>query len=182
MCTVMHIPPDIAFWLQRNLAIICEDDVSIAYVSSGVIASIPDRTEARWQLSVDMLYRLIKCELISVLNFADCTDIPSFFSEIQSHGPDFDDQGAYVWMAIQIYGTDKLEVLMKSHLRGTVAGLGRLEPCFHQRARTSFCGQRRAVVGEAAAADHACWRRERTSGLIPLLAPTALSTGRRSSR
>ncbi len=130
MCTVMHIPPDIAFWLQRNLAIICEDDVSIAYVSSGVIASIPDRTEARWQLSVDMLYRLIKCELISVLNFADCTDIPSFFSEIQSHGPDFDDQGAYVWMAIQIYGTDKLEVLMKSHFGELSRAWDALNPVF----------------------------------------------------
>lgn len=126
----MHIPPDIALWLQRNLVILCEDDVSLAYVSSGVIASIPDRTETRWQLSVDTIYRLIKCELISVLNFADCTDIPSFFSEIQSHGPDFDDQGAYAWMAMQICGTDKLEVLMKGHFGELSQAWDALNPAF----------------------------------------------------
>ena len=111
----MHIPSDIALWLQRNLSVLCEDDLSLAYVSSGIIASVPDRTEARWQLSVDMLYRLINCELISVLNFEGCTDIPSFLNEIRSHGPDFDNQGALAWMAMQVYGTDNLEVLMKSH-------------------------------------------------------------------
>jgi hypothetical protein len=109
----MIMPEDVALWLQKNLSLLCEEDLSLAYFSSGKIASIPDDTNSRWQLSVDMIYRSLKCELIAVYKFLGCHDQSSFLKAIRAHGPD-DRVDIVLWNGTLIYGTEKLEALVRS--------------------------------------------------------------------
>ncbi len=109
----MTIPEDIAKWLQRHLSILCEDDLSIGHFASGNNESVPDGTPSRWQLSVDMIYRTLTCDLTTVYKFVECSDERSFFEAIRSRGPQ-DDPGAVLWNGTLIFGTEKLEALVRS--------------------------------------------------------------------
>jgi hypothetical protein len=125
----MTIPEDIASWLQRHLSMLCEEDLSIGHFASGKIDSVPDRTPIRWQLSVDMIYRALTCDLIAVHKYVECSDETSFFEAIRSRGP-YDREGAVLWNGTLIYGTGKLEALARSFFSVLSAGQDDVNPAF----------------------------------------------------
>ena len=125
----MMIPKDIGGWLQRHLSILCEDDLSIGHFASGNIDSVPDRTLSRWQLSVDMIYRSLTCELIAVYKFVECSDKISFFEAIRSRSP-YDGAGDVLWNGTLIYGTEKLEALVRSFFSDLSKGRDDVSPAF----------------------------------------------------
>jgi hypothetical protein len=125
----MHMPDDVALWLQKNLSLLCEEDLSLAYFSSGKIESVPDDTPSRWQLSSDIIYRTLTCDLIAVYKFVECSDKTSFFEAIRSRGP-YDDAGAVLWNATLLYGTEKLEALARSFFRVLSQGRDGVNPAF----------------------------------------------------
>jgi len=125
----MTIPDDIAKWLQRHLSILCEDDLSIGHFSSGDIDSVSINTPARWQLSVDMIYRTLKCDLIEVFKYLNCHDRQSFLDAIRRYGPD-NHIDIVLWNATLIYGTGKLEALVRSFFGTPSNGRDKLNPAF----------------------------------------------------
>ncbi|HZZ63845.1 MAG TPA: hypothetical protein VFE63_22220 [Roseiarcus sp.] len=125
----MLMPVDVALWLQKNLSLLCEEDLSLAYFSSGNIESIPDRTVKRWQLSVDALYRTITCDLIAVYKYLNCNDRDSFFEAIRTCGPE-DRNDILLWNGTLIYGTEKLEALARSFFDPLSQGRDDLNPAF----------------------------------------------------
>lgn len=125
----MHMPDDVALWLQKNLSLLCEEDLSLAYFSSGRIESVPDGTPSRWQLSADMIYRTFTCDLIAVYRFVECSDKESFLEAIRYCGP-YEDAGAVLWNTTLIYGTEKLEALARSFFAVLSQGRDDVNPAF----------------------------------------------------
>jgi hypothetical protein len=125
----MTIPDDTAGWLQGHLSILCEDDLSIGHFASGNIDSVPDGTLSRWQLSVDMIYRALTCELIAVYKFLECSDRVSFLEAIRSRSP-YDGMGDVLWNGTLIYGTEKLEALARSYFDPLTQGRDDVNPAF----------------------------------------------------
>jgi hypothetical protein len=109
----MLMPDDVARWFQKNMLLLCEEDLSLTYFSSGKVESIPDHTVSRWQLSVDMIYRTLTCDLIAVHKYLSGHDLGSFLKSIRTHGPDTLDD-IVLWNGTLIYGTEKLEALARS--------------------------------------------------------------------
>jgi hypothetical protein len=120
---------DIALWLQNNLSLLCEEDLSLAYFSSGKIESVPDGTPSRWQLSVDMLYRTLRCDLVAVYKYLGGRDQTSFFEAIRTHGPN-DHEDVVLWNGTLIYGTEKLETMIRSFFADLLQVLGDVNPAF----------------------------------------------------
>lgn len=133
----MTIPDDTAGWLQRHLSILCEDDLSIAHFASGNIDSVPDRTLSRWQLSVDMIYRALTCELIAVYKFIECSDVVSFLAAIRSRSP-YDGAADVLWNGTLIYGTEKLETLARSFFDPLDRGRDGVNPAFIEALERTF--------------------------------------------
>ena len=133
----MTIPEDIAGWLQRHLWTLCEDDLSIGHFASGKIGSVPDGTLSRWQLSVDVIYRALRCDLISVYKYIECSDETSFFQAIRSRSP-YDDAGAVLWNGTLIYGTKKLEALARPFFSALSQGWDDVNPAFIEALETTF--------------------------------------------
>ena len=125
----MTIPEDIAGWLQRHLTILCEDDLSIGHFASGNIDSVPDGTVSRWQLSVDVIYRALTCNMIAIYKYIECSNETSFFEAIRSRSP-YDDAGAVLWNGTLIYGTEKLEALGRSFFSTLSQGWDDVNPTF----------------------------------------------------
>jgi hypothetical protein len=125
----MTIPDDIAGWLQRHLTTLCEDDLSIGHFASGNIDTVPDGTLSRWQLSVDTIYRFVRCNLITVYKYIECSTETSFFEVIRSRSP-YGDAGAVLWNGTLIYGTKRLEALARSFFRISSQGWNDVNPAF----------------------------------------------------
>jgi hypothetical protein len=125
----MTIPKDIAGWLQRHLTTLCEADLSIGHFASGNIDSVPDGALSRWQLSVDAIYRALKCDLLVVHSYIECHDESSFFEAIRSHSP-YDSSGAVLWNGTLIYGTKRLEALARRFFSVLSEGWDDVNPAF----------------------------------------------------
>ena len=109
----MIMPQDIALWLQRKLQTLAHDDYGLVLFAHGILDIIPDYSNDRWQLAVDMIYRAIKCDLVKVHKFVECHDEESFFEAIRTVSP-YGNAGAVLWNGTVIYGTEKLEKLVDS--------------------------------------------------------------------
>ena len=133
----MTIPEDIAGWLQRHLTILCEEDLSIGHFASGNIDSVPDGTLSRWQLSVDVIYRALTCDLVAIHEYIECYDESSFFEAIRSRSP-YDGAGAVVWNGTLIYGTKKLEALARSFFSVFSQGWDDVNPAFIEALEAIF--------------------------------------------
>jgi hypothetical protein len=133
----MTIPKDIAGWLQRHLTTLCKDDLSIGHFASGNIDSVPDGTRSRWQLSVDVIYRALICNLVVVHEYIECHDESSFFEAIRSRSP-YDGAGAVLWNGTLIYGTKKLEALGGSFFSVLSQGWDGVNPAFIGALETIF--------------------------------------------
>ncbi|MGC2787935.1 MAG: hypothetical protein WA397_29710 [Roseiarcus sp.] len=133
----MTIPEDIAGWLQRHLTTLCEDDLSIGHFASGNIDSVPDGTLSRWQLSVDVIYRALTCKLIAVYKYIDCSNETSFFDVIRSRSP-YGDPGAVLWNGTLIYGTEKLEALVRPFFSISSQGWEDVNPAFIEALEQTF--------------------------------------------
>jgi hypothetical protein len=70
----MRIPKDIAPWLQETLLEYDGWQWGLVSFALGEIASVPAGSEARWQFGVDMIYRVLICDLISVDEYMECHD------------------------------------------------------------------------------------------------------------
>ena len=133
----MTIPKDIAGWLQRHLTSLCEDDLSIGHFASGNIDSVPDGTLSSWQLSVDVIYRALTCDLVAIHEYIECHDKSSFFEAIRSRSP-YDGAGAVLWNGTLIYGTKKLEALARSFFSVFSQGWDDVNPAFIEALEAIF--------------------------------------------
>jgi hypothetical protein len=125
----MTLPDDIAQWLQESLLNLNVCDFSIAWFASGNIESVPDYTAARWQLSVDMLYRTIACDLILVHNFIECSDEASFLHAVRAFSP-FDVEGIVLWNGTLVYASPRLDKLVGAHFSPDLERRDKLNPAF----------------------------------------------------
>jgi hypothetical protein len=122
----MCIPDETALWLQNLLLGYSGECWSMVDFVLGKLDSVPQETEARWQLGVDTVYRTRTCDLIQVEGLAGFADLPSFFHAIRSLGPDdksgmrsstgeYRYTGPDLWNASQICGTKRLLELVRTH-------------------------------------------------------------------
>jgi hypothetical protein len=108
----MMIPQDIALWLQRRFEILADDDFGLVLFADGPLDRIADYSAAKWQLAVDMLYRTIRSDLVTVHEFIGCSDEKSFFEAIRTVSPYGGD--GLLWNGTLIYGSAKLDTLVRS--------------------------------------------------------------------
>ncbi len=122
----MRIPDETALWLQDLLLGYSGECSGMADFVLGKLNSVPQHTQARWQLGVDMVYRTATCDLVHVEGLAGFPDLASFFHAIQTLGPDdksgatstngeFAYTGPDLWNASQICGTKRLLELVDAH-------------------------------------------------------------------
>lgn len=122
----MRIPDDTARWLQELLLGYSGECWAMADFVVGKLESVPQQTEARWQLGVDTVYRAVTCNLIEVEGLAGFPDLASFFDAIRTLGPDdssgatstigeFSYTGPDLWNATQICGTKRLVDLVNTY-------------------------------------------------------------------
>ena len=60
-----------------------------------------------------MIFRTIKCDLVTVHKFVGCHDEDSFFEAIRMLSP-YGDTDGVLWNGTLIYGTEKLDTLIQS--------------------------------------------------------------------
>ena len=125
----MHIPKDIALWLQEILLEYDGWQWGLVSFAHGKIASIPADTEARWQLGVDVIYRTLTCELIGVNVYMECDEPASLLSAIRSVSP-FVDFGGFLWNGTQVSGTKRLSKLVEAHFPPAGQRDGKLNSAF----------------------------------------------------
>jgi hypothetical protein len=88
--------------------------VGLVSFALGEIASVPAGSEGRWQFGVDMIYRVLICDLISVDMYMECHDRASLLSAIRTVSP-FVDSGGFLWNGTQVSGTERLSKLAEAH-------------------------------------------------------------------
>jgi hypothetical protein len=122
----MKIPNDVALWLQRQLLGLDHEEWGLVYFVHGNLDSVPQYTDARWQLGVDVVYRTVTCGMVEVEGLAGFPNLPSFFHAIQTLSPDdksgavsstgeFKYTGPDLWNAAQICGTARLSKLVGAY-------------------------------------------------------------------
>jgi hypothetical protein len=122
----MRIPDETALWLQNLLLGYSGECWSMADFVLGRLESVPQQTEARWQLGVDTVYRTLRSDLLQVEGLAGFPTLPTFFHAIQTLSPDdksgarsssgeFSYTGPELWNASQICGTKRLSELVNAH-------------------------------------------------------------------
>ena len=137
----MRIPDETALWLQNLLLGYSGECWGMADFVLGKLDSVPQQTEARWQLGVDMVYRTVKCDLVQVEDLAGFPDLRSFFLAIQTLSPDdksgarsssgeFAYTGPDLWNASQICGTKRLFELVHAHFPPVGETRRTLNPAF----------------------------------------------------
>ena|SRR5271165_5078989 len=124
----MQMPNDIAKWLQNELTGLNHEDWGLVYLLTGNLGSIPLGTPARWQLGVDVIYRLLLCDMVSVDDLSGNIDQKTVLHTIQTSDPYAD--GAGYWHATLIWGTQHLSELIDSHLPPDSAPNSELVPSF----------------------------------------------------
>jgi hypothetical protein len=122
----MRIPNETALWLQDLLLGYAGECWGMSDFVLGKLDSIPQETEARWQLGVDTVYRTVTSGLVEVEGGAGFPELASFFDAIRTLGPndrsgsksstgEFAYTGPDLWNATQICGTKRLLELVKAH-------------------------------------------------------------------
>jgi hypothetical protein len=122
----MRIPDETALWLQDLLLGYSGECWGMFDFVSGKLESVPQHTEARWQLGVDTVYRTVVCDLVQVIGWAGFPDLASFLHAIRTLSPDdesgarssngkFSYTGPDLWNASQVCGTERLLELANAH-------------------------------------------------------------------
>jgi hypothetical protein len=109
----MKLSTEIASWMQKLLLGVNGEYWGVGYVTDG-IPNVPDGTSGRWQLGVDMVYRTFTCGLLDVDVFVECHDKTSFLRAIRMINP-YEDSGGFLWNGTQVYGTERLRILVDAH-------------------------------------------------------------------
>ena len=133
----MHIPNDVARWLQETLLGLDKEDWGLGYMVDGILNSVPPDTHARWQLGVDTIYRILTSDLIAVHKFVECHDKASFFHAIWTLSP-YESSGGFLWNGTLIYGTDRLSDLIDVYFRGRGERNDKPNPAFTQALEQVF--------------------------------------------
>lgn len=124
----MQIPGDTALWLQKHLLGLDHEDWGLVYMLYGNLASTPPDTPARWQLSVDLIYRGLVSGLVAVNDLGATSDQASFLHAIRTLDPCGD--GAGFWHATLVWGTEQLSKLIKAHFPSPDQRDDKLNPAF----------------------------------------------------
>ncbi len=132
----MQIPQDTALWLQKHLLGIDHEDWGLVYMLYGNLASTPPDTPARWQLSVDLIYRGLVSGLVAVDDLGATSDQTSFLRAIRTLDPCGD--GAGFWHATLVWGTERLSKLIKAHFPPSGERDGKLNPAFIEALEAIF--------------------------------------------
>lgn len=132
----MQIPQDAAFWLQKHLLGLDHEDWGLVYMLHGNLASTPPDTPARWQLSVDLIYRGLVSDLLAVNDLGATSDQASFLRAIQTLDPGGD--GAGFWHATLVWGTERLSKLIKAHFPPSGERSSKLNPAFIEALEAIF--------------------------------------------
>jgi hypothetical protein len=122
----MKILSDVALWLQTQLLGLDREEWGLVYFVHRNLDSVPQYTDARWQLGVDTAYRTVTCGMVEVEGLGGFPDLPSFFQAIRTLSPD-DKSGAVsstgefeytwpdLWNAAQVCGTQRLSKLVDAY-------------------------------------------------------------------
>jgi hypothetical protein len=132
----MQMPQDTALWLQKHLLGLDHEDWGLVYMLYGNLASTPPDTPARWQLSVDLIYRGLVSGLVAVNDLGATSDQASFLHAIRTLDPCGD--GAGFWHATLVWGTERLSKLIKAHFQPGGERSGKLNPAFIEELETIF--------------------------------------------
>jgi len=110
----MQMPDDLALWLQDQLLGLDHEDYGLIYILSGNLASIPQDSAGRWQLGVDVIYRVLTCDLVKVNDLGATSDQASFLHSIRTLNP-YGKSGEGYWHATLIWGTERLSKLIDAY-------------------------------------------------------------------
>jgi hypothetical protein len=124
-------------WLQFQLRVLTQDELSPSYFSTGFIDGIPDRTPQRWQLAVDMMYRCIVSGLVGVVTPRYRNDHDAFFHAIRILNP-YDERGINLWYGVDLFSTDALVELIGKYFPETGQYDGTVNPVFIQELKDIF--------------------------------------------
>lgn len=125
----MQMSEDIALWLQDELLGLDHEDYGLVYILSGNLASIPQDSEERWQLGVDVIYRALICGLVKVNDLGATSDQASFLHSIRTLNP-YDRSGEGYWHATLIWGAERLTKLIEAYFLPPGARDNKLNPSF----------------------------------------------------
>ena len=137
----MRIPDETALWLQDLLLGYTDECWGMFDFVSGKLESVPQQTEARWQLGVDTVYRTVACGLVEVMGWAGFPDLASFLHAIRTLSPDdksgarssdgkFSYTGPDLWNTSQVCGTKRLLELVNTHFPPLDENRSTLNPDF----------------------------------------------------
>lgn len=132
----MRIPEDTALWLQKHLLGLDHEDWGLVYMLYGNLASVPPDTPERWQLSVDMIYRVLASQLVAVDDLRATSDQASFLHSIRTLSPNND--GAGFWHATLIWGSPRLGKLIEAHFPPPDQRDDKLNPAFIEALEAIF--------------------------------------------
>ena len=130
---------------QDELLGLDHEDYGLVYILSGNLASIPQDSEERWQLGVDVIYRALICGLVKVNDLGATSDQASFLHSIRTLNP-YDRSGEGYWHATLIWGAERLTKLIEAYFLPSRRARQQAQPLLHRGAR-SGCSPRTACRG-----------------------------------
>jgi hypothetical protein len=119
----MKIPEDIAGSLQDALYLATLDGYCPDVFLGGRQNKRPDNARELWGNSVELIYRCLACELLTLdVNWSSAmhiSDPKSFANALAQHDPfdanDFAESGATYWLDPLLFSTEKTRALLAKH-------------------------------------------------------------------
>lgn len=133
----MQMSDHIALWLQDELLGLDHEDYGLVYILSGNLASIPQDSEERWQLGVDVIYRALICDLVKVNDLGATSDQASFLHAIRTLNP-YGRSGEGYWHATLVWGTERLSELIEAYFPARGERDDKLNPAFMEALEQIF--------------------------------------------
>jgi hypothetical protein len=120
----MQIPSDIALWLQNALRDLIRDDWSCGRMClwRNMHQNFPGNFRdpiliSDWQTSVDSICRCFASGLIAMTKDSHYSNQSALLDDLQKYNPFDRRPPALSWYGTFIYGTDKLDVLVKQYFQ-----------------------------------------------------------------
>jgi hypothetical protein len=133
----MRMPKDVALWLQETLLEYDGWQWGLVSFANGEIGYIPSDSEAQWQFGIDMIYRTLISDLLSVDVYMECHDRASLLNAIRTVSP-FIDSGGFLWNGTQVSGTKRLSGLVEEHFPPPDQRKDALNPAFIEAVEQIF--------------------------------------------
>src|ERR1700744_6398529 len=109
---IMAMPSPIAYWIIQRLIDVADSGRTISGFVTARIANVDDESRSRWQLDIDMIYRCLVCDLITIVGSTEYDGLAEFIHTLRLVSP-FVDLGGGFWNGNFADPTDKLIALCK---------------------------------------------------------------------